>query len=548
MSKKMKLLIVSVYTFLTALAIFAAYKANDFSTLDSDHSVMFPVEAFSNDFQSHRISLDQVGKQTYSLAFDSSELAGVQTKSVKLILNKLSDNAYMVFLNGQIIGHEGDMEQGRSMLKNSPNIITFDRQLIQKSNRLDIETYATYKSGLENDGVYFIDSITGMRVEKDLLFYGSRVILLGIGFLIFAAVLMIFIYFINKTREMAFIHCSLATLFIGIYFIDYMKVVSIPYDYFLFKKVFMVCLFIGAAFYTFAMGKFLKNKKLNYLTVVMVVSFIVMSLTAPNLIKYKELYEYWYLLLLVIILLWFISGLKSYKKNEHVFVFVAGFFFILLYSGFAILIDFFGGVFPINSPLVYIVNLATLPLLFGFEEIFNKEEQISYEQEQKANEFLNSITDALTGAWNQRYLYMKIRENPVGITLVIFDLDDFKQINDQYSHMAGDFVLKEVSDIFRKSIRKTDDFCRYGGDEFVVLLHGCEKREAYRIVEKLRKTISEYEFNYNNHIIHTTISIGIYPTDDRETLETALKKADKELYLSKQKGKNMVSIHEGDEV
>lgn len=542
LSKKMRFIIILIYAGLTLLAVFAAFKANDMSSLNDSNSYTIPVELFSNDFTAHRLVDEDVGIQTYEVSIDKSELEHLKTDSLKMFINKLTDNAYIVYINNEIVAHEGDMNRGRSMLKNSPNIITFDKAILNDLNTITIETYATYKSGLETKTVYIADSISGMKLEKSLLFYGTRLILLGIGFIIFAAALMIFIYYVGMNKERAFVYCALATLLIGIYFIDYIKIISIPVNYFTYKKVFMICLYLGAGFYTLAIGKFLKNSKLNYLTWATVISFIIMTMFAPTMIVYKELYEYWYLLLLLNIVLWFGFSLIKYRVNEHAFIFVIGFLYLTVYSSFAILVEFFGGTFNINSPLVYIVILATLPLLLGFEEIMFKEKQISIEQEQRENEFLNSITDELTGAWNQRYLYMKMRENPSGVTLAMIDLDDFKYVNDKYGHLAGDYVLKEISRFILKSIRKTDDFCRYGGDEFVAMLYGCADEEAYITMEKVRKLIQEHKFVYNNQIIDVTVSIGLYGTEEDETLEESLEKADKELYQSKQHGKNFVSI------
>lgn len=545
-NNKLRIIIVIFYAVITLLAVLAAYKASDFSVLDESNSLTLFAESFSGEFDSHRLTANEAGFQTYSTKFSLEDVDSIETRTIKVFINKITDNAFRVYINDVLIGHEGDMEKGHSMLKNSPNIMTFDKNIIKEENNLRIETYATYKSGIESEAIYLTDSIVGMELEKDLLFYGTRIILLGIGFIIFSAALMVFIYYINAKKQSAFIYCALATLFIGIYFVDYIKVISIPLDYFVYKKVFMISLYLGSAFYTMAISRFIKKSRLNYFTFATVFSFIVMSLLAPNLVVYKELYEYWYLLLLVNIFLWFGVGVYNIKKSEQAFIFVIGFLNLTIYSSFAILIEFFGGAFTLNSPLVYIVIIATLPLLLGFEEIRYKERRISFEQEQRENEFLNSITDELTGAWNQRYLYMKMRENPTGVTLAMIDLDDFKIVNDNYGHLAGDYVLKEISSFVLKSIRKTDDFCRYGGDEFVAMLYGCDDTEAFNTMEKVRKSIEEHDFIFNTQLIKVTVSIGLYGTKVDETLEESLKKADKELYLSKEHGKNFVSVHIND--
>jgi len=153
--------------------------------------------------------------------------------------------------------------------------------------------------------------------------------------------------------------------------------------------------------------------------------------------------------------------------------------------------------------------------------------------------------DSLTGALN-RATFMEIfeklshskRNYPMG--LIVFDLDDFKKINDTFGHSTGDKVLQDVAKTVRKHLRKTDVFVRWGGEEFAILLPQTDLEHTKRLAEKLRKYI-------NRSCSHTcklavTASFGVTELLPEEALEEAFERADKALYRAKREGKNRVEV------
>ena len=161
-----------------------------------------------------------------------------------------------------------------------------------------------------------------------------------------------------------------------------------------------------------------------------------------------------------------------------------------------------------------------------------------------------SEKDPLTGAYNKGALAMKGMESfkrakllKVPMSIAVFDLDHFKQINDTYGHSAGDFVLKEMSAVIgTKLIRLDDYFARYGGEEFVVLLFGSNLNQAIEIGERLRATIEAHAFVYNGTKMPITISVGVATKEpEMTTWEELFAKADGALYQSKRGGRNRVT-------
>lgn len=128
------------------------------------------------------------------------------------------------------------------------------------------------------------------------------------------------------------------------------------------------------------------------------------------------------------------------------------------------------------------------------------------------------------------------------ISLMIVDLDYFKKIDDTYGHAAGDYVLKEFANICSRVIRQTDIMCRYGGEEFAVMMPNTDLANALTLAERMRKTIDEAIFEYKAFHIHLTVSIGLvsFPLVDANDPQELLVKADEFLYLAKEKGRNRI--------
>ncbi|MFZ4404473.1 MAG: diguanylate cyclase [Pseudobdellovibrionaceae bacterium] len=158
--------------------------------------------------------------------------------------------------------------------------------------------------------------------------------------------------------------------------------------------------------------------------------------------------------------------------------------------------------------------------------------------------------DALTGAYSKAALLEKgpeaIKRSEFlnePLSLVTFDIDHFKKINDTHGHTAGDYVLKELSKvILTKLIRSNDFFARYGGEEFVVLLAGATDKLAMEVGERIRHTIESTAFVFEKKNIPVTVSVGVSTkkTEDTEWLHL-YERADKALYQSKQTGRNRLT-------
>mgnify|MGYP001566016169 FL=1 len=157
-----------------------------------------------------------------------------------------------------------------------------------------------------------------------------------------------------------------------------------------------------------------------------------------------------------------------------------------------------------------------------------------------------ATTDALTGIYN-RMKFNEIFEQlvaqairyKINISLIMFDIDNFKLINDTYGHQAGDTILKEITKLIHENIRHIDTFARWGGEEFMILTPHTDEESAFKLAEKLREIIRTTKFSVEQHI---TCSFGVTQFKDRDNIDSFLKQVDDSLYRSKHAGKDRVEV------
>jgi two-component system, cell cycle response regulator len=164
--------------------------------------------------------------------------------------------------------------------------------------------------------------------------------------------------------------------------------------------------------------------------------------------------------------------------------------------------------------------------------------------------FDRAIIDGLTQIFNKKttleYLEESFRRanlTKTALSMIVFDLDHFKKINDSYGHQAGDYVLRETASVIKNQlIRAGDIFGRYGGEEFVIILYGSPLQRTCDIAERIRSTIEKHEFRFGDKVIAVTVSLGVATLDPTMPNADALfAKADQATYVSKNAGRNRVS-------
>lgn len=160
-----------------------------------------------------------------------------------------------------------------------------------------------------------------------------------------------------------------------------------------------------------------------------------------------------------------------------------------------------------------------------------------------------ALKDALTGIWNRHAFddaiakeFARFKRYGKPVTLVVWDIDWFKRINDSYGHAAGDKALQAIASIFQRATRSTDFIARYGGEEFVGLLPETSSGEAHNMADKVRQKIEGSSFHYEDQPIAITVSAGLTQFAEGDTPESVFKRADKALYKAKEQRNRCVVI------
>lgn len=156
--------------------------------------------------------------------------------------------------------------------------------------------------------------------------------------------------------------------------------------------------------------------------------------------------------------------------------------------------------------------------------------------------------DGLTGIFNRRYFEMRVVEEidrarrfNSGMAVLMIDIDQFKRLNDEFGHLLGDEVLRQVSSMFHQQLRKIDVVCRYGGEEFAILLSQTNQQHSLAVAEKLRRLVESWQFPGVPQSVTISAGVATFP-DHGTTRDELVKSADAGLYAAKQGGRNRVLL------
>jgi len=162
-----------------------------------------------------------------------------------------------------------------------------------------------------------------------------------------------------------------------------------------------------------------------------------------------------------------------------------------------------------------------------------------------------SITDGLTGLYNHRYFVERLQEewiratrSNISVCLLMLDIDHFKNYNDQLGHLQGNKLLVELAELVKRNVRSFDVVCRFGGEEFTVILPVCTLEDAATVAERIRRSCEEHNFIGKEHQPSgkLTISIGVSISTKAKTAEELFLMADNALYDAKSQNRNRVVI------
>jgi len=340
----------------------------------------------------------------------------------------------------------------------------------------------------------------------------------------------------EQIRMMFFTVKILALFFSAIPIINYFNLVNQEYD---FVNIYNLGITVSAFSLVMLFMLFIYNKKDHnelYL-IIEVVTFVIVFVVSI-----------------------YVSGANT-SENKYIFLFIIISYTIeygmktgLIISGIATVVIASMDLFLGNNTVVNIQFQNDLALFAMFFLVAWTIGHYVRLEQSHIDELVNYANiDGLTGIYNHRYFYEAIeglfgqnKKNHTQLSLLMLDLDYFKKYNDIYGHSQGDELLKEITGVLRETIRENDILCRYGGDEFCVILPETDKDEALIIADRLRKAVCEYDYlgkeNMNNKMMTASVGVSTYSSQMESYLDL-IENADMALYRAKFLRRNKVEVY-----
>jgi diguanylate cyclase (GGDEF)-like protein len=198
------------------------------------------------------------------------------------------------------------------------------------------------------------------------------------------------------------------------------------------------------------------------------------------------------------------------------------------------------------------MNTVSNKLQSGKTKVQELEEKVNSLEEELTKTKNESMKDHLTGLLTRRAYNDEIKKiessykrHNTHYAVVFFDLDYFKKVNDTYGHECGDVILSTFAKILEKNTRDHDIVGRYGGEEFVAIVHFNLNRELLQYLKRIKMIVTANNFKYKEHEIKVTFSAGVAIRSDHESYDSAIQKADMLLYDAKENGRNQIKLEDG---
>ncbi|MDZ7819949.1 MAG: GGDEF domain-containing protein [Aliarcobacter sp.] len=201
------------------------------------------------------------------------------------------------------------------------------------------------------------------------------------------------------------------------------------------------------------------------------------------------------------------------------------------------------------------MNTVTSKLETGKTKVQELEEKVKTLEDELTRTKTENMKDSLTGLLTRKAFNDEVKKIDSSYkrlntqyAIIFFDLDHFKNINDTYGHECGDVILSTFGKIINKSVRDHDIVGRYGGEEFVAIIHFNLNRELLQFLKRIKTIVTENSFKYKDQKIKVTFSAGVTLRSSYDTYENALQKADMLLYQAKESGRNKIILENGMEI
>jgi len=546
---RIKVIITGIFI-VALLCIFSILLYSNLIVYSQQNKKIFLDNFFSNgkkDNLTYQIKSNNA-KETivYKMEIPKKEFDRIDSEYYKIVMYRIASHWYKVYFNGILIGSVGNLEDDSSIVWNTISFFDIDKNLIKDINEITIEIYYTYEIG----ALSFPPIITNIKEANKLMdwfnFVLANIYIIAIGIMWFSFLLLIILSNLMKNSKKEYLYYSLATLFFSFYIFDNILIYDMMLSTIIFKKIIFSCLYLSVSFVSLAIYKEFKGK-INLISIVLILlSIIIIVFFSNNMVLLKKMTSIFNILIILNILGWIYSTFKNLKtSNDAKVIFTSSIFLILVttYDIFFMVLGKSGIYNTISTNIlgsIFFSLIVIVLVVFDYIELYSK---MSWEKERADIFYEKSSRDALTGIYNRQYVETFIENSTPPFSLLMIDTDHFKEINDTYGHLVGDEIIKYIARESVNNVRSEDVVGRWGGDEFVIVFKQREKDNSLYVAEKVRNAIKK-PYSIDGLNFNITLSMGLYTAENKEENKIIFKKADDALYVSKENGRDRITVWE----
>ena len=479
---------------------------------------------------------------SYTVTIHKSDIDKIDEEYISIFTPMIQAEAFEIYLNDRIIAVEGDQIANNSSIWTTCYYYmvpasSFDRA----ENEFKITQYSRYMTGSLGIDL-IIDGYQGSIGIRNIYMIDIHQGIMGVSIgLIFLLILLMVLF---RDRKKMYFAMLIPLVLILISYIDYFEINRIGFDYLIFKKIIITSNLYSVIFGTILIRKlFEKNKHSLIFIIVSSMLILIPTIIVKDMISYKKIYFVLSICVMPIFAYWGYLSIKYMKKFKEAKVVLGLTISAITFLIICDILEFISPTVPSSMVVVlplYSVFILTLIII----DIHTLRINVTISNIEYRKAYRKSIIDGLTELYNATYIQQVVKKLKSPFTMAIFDIDDFKSINDKNGHLAGDKALVSLANVVLLTLREGDNIARYGGDEFILVIKTNIRDIAEKVIERIRLNIEKKVFVYEDKKISMTISIGSYIADSSEDYENILSKADKALYNAKNSGKNKVCFFE----
>jgi diguanylate cyclase len=430
-----------------------------------------------------------------------------------LVIPEVNGGGLEVYLNGKKIYQIGNMKNGAANIWNKVHVVSISPYLQPEENSLKIRLFALYNGGITE--IPYVGWFN--QIERKILFtkfFKSKINLIIMGMALTIGVILISLTFMDKRNRKRYFVIGMSSLFMTVYLNDlqYWSVQS-GLTYIILRKLFVISLYMFVFLFFDGMERNLfHDLKLSKLFLVITLLVSLYVAVQPTVFQFRKSLMIGDFICMILLTL---TAVEVYwRKNYELIYPVTLTLEIAIYMIVRILQGKSGA---------FLVPYAALSLISGLGITLVKDYSRTYSNMLISHKA--SLTDPLTGVFNRNVL-KDLTLSSQDIAMMV-DMDGFKKVNDKYGHEKGDEILKLFCEKSEENLRNGDFIVRYGGDEFLLILRNCSKKNAVLIGERIRKSFEEEVSKYG-----VTFSYGVERIE--KSLDLAIKKADVKMYSMKE--------------